>query len=128
MRYVPCVQDFRQLEVWHTSMDLAKACYQAVPTLPNDERFGFATQIKRGAVSVPSNIAEGCGRNSRRELAYFIGVAIGSLFELETQIEIANDLYGLPSIGELFEKLNATKAKLLKFRAAVRRQMGTESI
>lgn len=104
-------------------MRLTQTTYEAIRFLPAEERYELTAQIRRSAVSVPSNIAEGCGRNSRRELFYFIGVAVGSLNELETQLELAHSFYDLPDAGRLFEGLNATKAKLLRFRASVQNQL-----
>ncbi|MEZ5442414.1 MAG: four helix bundle protein [Lysobacterales bacterium] len=74
--------------VWQRAMELAVEAYSLAAALPNDERFGLARQIKRSAVSVPSNIAEGHERRSTREYARHVAIACGSLAELETQIEL----------------------------------------
>jgi four helix bundle protein len=75
--------------VWQEALALARLVYAATATFPPSENYGLIAQMRRAAVSVPSNIAEGAGRNSRREFFQFLGIASGSLAELETQIEIA---------------------------------------
>ena len=78
-----------QLDAWKFSMELAKAVYQMTATFPAEERYGLSQQMRRAAVSIPSNIAEGAGRNGPKEYLHFIGVARGSLAELETQMQLA---------------------------------------
>lgn len=78
-----------QLEAWKIAMQLVKSVYQLTAAFPAEERFGFAQQMRRAAVSIPSNIAEGAGRNGTKEFLNFIGIARGSLAELETQLQIA---------------------------------------
>ncbi len=79
------------LKVWQDAMALARAVYAVSARFPPDERYGLTSQMRRAAVSVPSNIAEGCGRGSGRELLQFLYVARGSLAELETQLRLADD-------------------------------------
>jgi four helix bundle protein len=81
---------FRQLIVWKEAVMLAQALYRLTASFPRDERFGLSSQIRRAAVSVPSNIAEGSVRTSRKDFARFVEMSLGSLAEIETQIEIAN--------------------------------------
>src|SRR3954451_2642453 len=83
---------FRDLIVWQRSMKLAAAVYTAKKAFPKEEIFGLTSQIRRAAVSVPSNIAEGHGRLTDNGFAVFLGQARGSLFEIETQIELASTL------------------------------------
>jgi four helix bundle protein len=78
-----------KLEAWKFSMQLVKAVYQMTSDFPAEERYGLAQQMRRAAVSIPSNIAEGAGRNGAKEYLHFIGVARGSLAELETQMQLA---------------------------------------
>ena len=83
---------FRDLVVWQRAKKLVKEIYRQTATFPRHEVYGLASQLRRAAVYVPSNIAEGACRNSRGEFRQFIGNARGSLAELETQVEIARDL------------------------------------
>jgi four helix bundle protein len=84
--------NFRQLSVWQRSHLLAVKVHQLTTAFPLIERYGLAAQMRRAAVSVISNIAEGCGRQSDRELAYFLRIARGSVRELECQLLLARDL------------------------------------
>ncbi len=70
-------------------MNLTEEVYKAVIDFPNDEKFGLSSQIKRSAVSIPSNIAEGAGRNSKNEFKHFLAIANGSSYELQTQLILA---------------------------------------
>lgn len=80
----------KDLEVWRISIDLVDIVYDITETFPKQEQYALTSQLRRCAVSIPSNIAEGCGRNKKGELTHFIGIARGSLAELETQIIIAH--------------------------------------
>lgn len=91
-----------QLEAWKVSMQLVKAVYQLTADFPSEERYGLAQQMRRAAVSIPSNLAEGAGRNGDREFLYFIGIARGSLAELDTQLQLAVMLEFLKSEHEAF--------------------------
>jgi len=86
------MHNFRELKVWQKSIDLAVDVYKATSCLPSDEKYGLTSQMKRGSVSIPSNIAEGSGRNSDKEFKNFLSISLGSGFELETQMIIANRL------------------------------------
>jgi four helix bundle protein len=87
---------YKDLEVWQLSMALVVEIYRATESFPRKEMFGLTSQARRAAVSVASNIAEGKGRFSDRELSQFLGIARGSIFELETQVAIALKLGFLP--------------------------------
>jgi four helix bundle protein len=82
-------QSFRDLEVWQVGMELAERVYPVARSLPKDETFGLGAQLRRSAVSVPSNIAEGWGRDNPGDYSRFLRIANGSLKELETQLELA---------------------------------------
>ncbi|WP_248724671.1 four helix bundle protein [Seonamhaeicola sp. ML3] len=86
------MRDFRKLDIWKNGIELVTQIYQLSDKLPSEEKFGLRSQITRAAVSVPSNIAEGCSRNSEVEFKRFLEIAIGSLFEVETQLVIAQKL------------------------------------
>jgi four helix bundle protein len=83
---------FRDLQVWQRSMALAREAYAMTSEFPRSEMFGLTSQIRRCAVSVPSNIAEGRGRVTDKDFGLFLGHARGSLYELQTQVELASDL------------------------------------
>jgi four helix bundle protein len=84
--------DFRTLRVWQHSQQLARAVYVLTDAMPARERYGIIAQMRRAALSVPSNLAEGCGRRSDRELRRFIRISLGSLAELECQALLAREL------------------------------------
>jgi four helix bundle protein len=86
------MRDFRKLEIWKDGILIVKKVYEIAGKLPKDELYGLRSQITRAAVSIPSNVAEGCSRNSEIDFKRFLEIAIGSLFELETQLIIIDDL------------------------------------
>ncbi len=86
------MQNFRELRVWQRSHQLALSVYHITTEFPKHELYGLTSQMRRSATSVPTNIAEGCGRNSGAELAWFLQVAMGSASELEYQLLLAHDL------------------------------------
>lgn len=91
---------FRQLRAWQAACDLAEAVYRACAAFPDDEKYGITSQLRRAAVSVPSNIAEGSGRSGRREYARFVGIAAGSLAEVRSLLELAKRLGYLSREGQ----------------------------
>jgi len=93
---------FKDLEVWRVSMDLVVKVYEITREFPKNEQFGLVAQLQRSAVSIPSNIAEGTGRGTRKDFAHFLDQARGSLFEVITQLEICRSL----NFGDL-DKINA---------------------
>jgi four helix bundle protein len=88
----PRIESFHDLTVWRKSMDLTVAVYRITQAFPREEAFGLTSQMRRSAVSIPSNIAEGKGRLGTREFRQFLSVARGSNCELQTQLEIARRL------------------------------------
>ena len=89
--------DYRQLKVWQKAMDLTVEIYSLVNKFPREENYALSDQMRRSVVSIPSNIAEGQGRNSDKEFVNFLSIARGSLWELETQIEISERLHYIDS-------------------------------
>jgi four helix bundle protein len=83
------MKSYRDLRVWHDSIALVENIYRMTAHLPKDEQYGLIAQMRRAAVSIPSNIAEGQGRETRGEWRQFLGYARGSLYELQTQITVA---------------------------------------
>ncbi len=86
------MRDFKKLKVWNSGIEVTKEVYSIVKQMPEDERFGIISQMTRAAVSIPSNIAEGGSRNSQKEYRRFLEIALGSAFELETQLIICEKL------------------------------------
>ncbi len=86
------MRDFRSLLVWEKAHRLTLDVYAATKAFPADERFGLTSQVRRSAASIPTNIAEGCGRDSEKELGRFLTIASGSASELEYQLLLAHDL------------------------------------
>jgi four helix bundle protein len=98
------MHNFKELRVWQKSIDLTVEIYTALSDFPQEEKFGLISQMKRAAVSIPSNVAEGAGRNSNKEFKHFLSISLGSLFELETQLIISNRLNLINT--ELTQELN----------------------
>jgi four helix bundle protein len=86
------MRDFRDLKVWEKAHRLTLAAYKATSTFPQHELFGLTSQLRRASVSIPANIAEGCGRSGSPELARFLRIAFGSASELEYHIILSTDL------------------------------------
>ncbi len=85
-------RSFRDLDVWKLSIELVKGIYQLTNKFPTSEIYGLTSQLRRSAISIPSNIAEGQGRNSSKEFRQFLAFALGSLAELETQLIISKEI------------------------------------
>jgi len=105
MENVKEIRSFRDLIVWDRSMDLVKETYKATESFPKEEIFGLTSQVRRAAASIPSNIAEGHARLSRKEFQHYLGNARGSLAELQTQIILGKEL-GFLSEKEMDAFLN----------------------
>ena len=110
------MHQFEKLKIWQKAMDIAEKIYTISAELPNDEKFNLIHQIKKCAVSIPSNIAEGSGRNSKNEFVHFLGIANGSSFELITQLILLRRLKLIEEekvttvINELMEVCNMSYA------------------
>ena len=87
------MHNFRELQVWELAMQVAEEVYQLLVYLPREERYELASQIRGCVVSVPSNIAEGSGRGTDKDFAHFLNIALGSSYELETQLLLAKRLF-----------------------------------
>ncbi|VXB55224.1 Diversity-generating retroelement protein bAvd family protein [Flavobacterium sp. 9AF] len=83
---------FKDLEIWKLSRKLSTEIYSITANFPDNEKFGLSNQLRRASVSLPSNIAEGCSRTSNKDFSRFLEIAIGSAYEMETQLLIAFDL------------------------------------
>jgi four helix bundle protein len=104
--------NFKELLVWQKSMKLTKAVYELCEQLPDDEKYGICSQIKRSAVSIPSNIAEGYRRNGKVEFRRFIYISLGSAAELETQLYISSEIYQIET-GDLVKRVITIQKQLL---------------
>ena len=111
------MRDFRKLKVWEQAHYLTLQIYRITKDFPPDERFGLTVQLRRAAASVPTNIAEGCGRDSERELGRFMSIAAGSANEVEYQLLLAHDLNYIQDerYVELAQQVNEIKRMLNTF-------------
>ncbi len=115
----------KRMAVWQLAMQLVEQVYQLTALLPEHERFGLISQMRRCAVSVPSNIAEGAARRSDKDFLRFLGIARGSLMELDTQLEICFRLGFLQNNHEAIELIEHVFAKLNALMSSVK-QAGNE--
>lgn len=104
----------KDLDVWKLGIDLVEKIYRITSDFPKEEVYGLTAQIRRAAISVPSNIAEGAARNFRKEFLQFLYISLGSLVEIETHFVIAERL-GYVKADELFEDIEKLRRKLLNF-------------
>ena len=119
-------RDFRGLNAWRKSHELATDVYKATSGFPPSEQYGLTSQIRRSAVSIPSNIAEGCGRGGDAELARFFQIALGSASELEYQLMLARELRYLSHDDHerLSSKVIEVKKMLTAFIRRIRSDRG----
>ncbi|MBP6127311.1 four helix bundle protein [Flavobacterium sp.] len=111
------MSNFRNLLIWQKSMVLVTKIYTVTNNFPKEEVFGLTSQIKRSAISIPSNIAEGLGRESSQEFLRFLKISIGSLFELQTQLEIAKNIIYLDeeTFNNLYEDTRELERMIVSF-------------
>jgi four helix bundle protein len=102
------MHNYKQLKIWNKSIDLVVDIYNATVEFPKEEKYGLISQMRRSAVSIPSNIAEGAGRNSDKEFCHFLAVSHGSSYELETQVIVSErlNLINKEISDDLCEKIN----------------------
>ena len=108
---------YRKLIVWQKAMLLAKAVYALINQFPATEKYALSDQVRRAVVSIPSDIAEGCGRASKRDYAHFLSITRGSLYETMTQLEFARSLGYIDTIKdveELFSEISRMLTSLIK--------------
>ena len=119
------MHNFRNLDVYKDSIELVKEVYRLVENLPNEERYMLANQMCRSSISIPSNIAEGSSRTSDKDLKRFIEIAIGSAFELETQLLIACDLGYIKDqeYKEVIELVVKVEKRLNAFHRAIKNRI-----
>ena len=120
------IRTFRDLMIWQKSMALLTSLYRETNRFPADEKFGLVSQMRRCAVSIPSNIAEGYGRRTSGDYIRFLQIAIGSIYELQTQLEISRNLELLDAdkYGDLNEDLCEIERMLSSLVAKIRATKG----
>mgnify|MGYP006183563367 CR=1 FL=1 len=102
---------FKDLEIWKSSRKFCSEIYAITSNFPESEKFGLTNQLRRASVSVPSNIAEGSGRTSDKEFLYFLNIALGSSYELETQTLLISDIYQI-EIDNFLTKLHLIQKQI----------------
>jgi four helix bundle protein len=123
---VPVVNDerasrtHRDLPVWQEAMSLAECVYEITADFPDAEVLGLAAQLRRSAVAIASSIAEGAARSSTGELGHFLGIALGSTAELETQIELARRFDYIANVDEATSLLESVRKQLIVFRRSLK--------
>lgn len=111
------MSDFRKLLIWQKSMALITKIYFSTNNFPKEEIFGLTSQIRRSSISIPSNIAEGSGRESDKDFLRFLNISTGSLFEMQTQLEIAKNITYLnqEEFNNLYEDSREVERMLVAF-------------
>jgi len=117
---VATIGTHRDLHAWREAMLLVEIVYRATESFPKTDLFGLVNQIRRCAISIPSNIAEGAARNSTREFVQFLGIGCGSLSELETRLELAKRLGYLGAVNDPERQLNRAGRIVRALRRSLR--------
>jgi len=117
------IKSYKDLEVWKVSMEFVTDVYETITVFPSHELYGLSSQIKRSAVSIPSNIAEGASRHSTKEFIQFLYIANGSLSEVETQLELAVRLKYLNKSDKLVEKIKHIRKMLINLIKALKKKL-----
>ena len=119
------MNNYKKFKIWDNSVELAIEIYEKVKAFPKQELYGLSDQIKRSSISIPSNIAEGSGRNSQLEFNRFLSIASGSAAELNTQLIIANRLGFISDndFGPIQNKLEALHKMIYKLQATVQKSI-----
>lgn len=119
------MHNLKELKIWNKAIDLTVEVYKATASFPKEEVYGLTSQIRRSAVSVPSNISEGAGRNSNKEFIHFLGIANGSSYELQTQLIISNKLNLIAdlTLQPLLKEVEEIQKMTYKFQNTLTNQM-----
>ena len=112
---------FKELEVWKKSIELSKQIYAVTNAFPEKEKFALVSQLNRGVISIASNIAEGAGRNTKGEFKQFLGIATGSVYEVETQLIIASEIGYLSKV--VLQDLQLLIDEILKMIIGLRNKL-----
>jgi four helix bundle protein len=120
------ISSFRELRAWQLGMDLTERIYLLTDSFPKTETYGLTSQIRRSAISVPSNLAEGHGRDSTKEFLHFIAIAFGSICELETQILLSNRLKYIANddVEKTLAALTETSKTIRGLQKALKSKLG----
>jgi four helix bundle protein len=122
------VKSYRDLEVWRLGLDLVETIHRCTSEFPRSEIYGLAAQMRRAAVSIPSNIAEGQARSSSKEFLHFLSFSLGSLAELETQLEFTLRLgYPATEICVALAQVELLGKKLHRLRTSIRERVSETS-
>lgn len=115
------MHNYKKLQVWNDAINIAVMVYELTDGFPRSEAYGLSAQMRRSAVSIPSNIAEGCGREGEKELNYFLGIATGSSFELESQLIISSRLNycSEEKTNAILEKMDINQKMIYKLKASL---------
>jgi len=113
----------KDLDVWKKSIDLVVTIYELSRNYPDSEKYGLTSQMRRSAVSVPSNIAEGAGRNSTKEFLRFLSIAQGSLSELETQVIISQKIGFTSEQSNIFMEMENINKMLYRLKNSLKRKL-----
>lgn len=116
------INGFKDLIVWQKSIELAKLIYHECNFFPEDEKFGLVIQLKRASVSIPSNIAEGYARNTQKDYLRFLIIALGSAYEVQTQILLSREL-GFEKVENQFEKVLSLLEEVIKMLSSLRKKL-----
>jgi four helix bundle protein len=119
------MQDFRKLQVWQKSHQLVIAVYTASAAFPDSERYGLTNQIRRAVMSIPTNIAEGCGRETNAELRRFLYIAMGSASEVDYQLLLAHDLTMLAPAD--YQRLSKDLVEVKRMLTGLIQKLSTEN-
>ncbi|REC44393.1 MULTISPECIES: four helix bundle protein [Chryseobacterium] len=119
------MHNIKKLKIWNDSIDLCVDVYEALANMPNDEKYGLSSQIKRAAVSISSNIAEGAGREREKEFYYFLNIAYGSSYELQTQLILCEKLKFISSEinKSLLDRLNDVQKMIYVFKENINKRI-----
>jgi four helix bundle protein len=119
------VKTFRDLLIWQKAMTLVTNCYAISADFPNEEQFGLTSQIRRCSISIPSNISEGFGRGTNKDYYRFLTISLGSLFEFQTQVEIAYNLnyITLENFNTLYEDSRELERMLTSFMNKIKQTL-----
>lgn len=119
------MHNFRELKVWKMGIEISKLVFQFTRDFPAEERYSLTLQLTRCAISIPSNIAEGCGRKSDKELNQFLSISLGSAFELETQIILAHEFGYIDKV--VYDNAIIQINEVQKMISGLQRSLGIQS-